>query len=96
MISLEVAKQLLRIDYAEEDSELQDLINETKEYIITATNPLVDIESPLFNRCQKMLITHWFKNRGITTKEDRRLPLGIQSIFVKLAYSYDYVESGEV
>lgn len=90
MVTLEQVKSWLRIDYDEDDIDVQMLIDTAKDYIINATNELVNIESNLFNLAMRMLIQHWYDNRCQFADKEKPIPQGFQYILQQLQYCYDY------
>ncbi|WP_099192212.1 head-tail connector protein [Tepidibacter mesophilus] len=94
MVTIEQAKRWLRIDYTDDDEDIQILIDTAKDYIINATDINVDTESNLFNLAMRMLIRHWYDNRNIVIigTISKNLEKSLSAILAQLKYSYDYTE----
>lgn len=83
-----------------DDREIQDLIDAAEAYIIN----LIDMktvttleEDPVFCLAVKMLVLHWYDNRGGVISGPRMavtdIPIGIQSLITQLT---DYYHVDEV
>lgn len=86
MITLEEAKSWLRIDYDDDDTDIEMLIDSAKEYIKNATNPNINTESKLFNLAMRMLIQHWYDNRSavLIGSISKSLELSLNSILIQI------------
>lgn len=81
-------KLYLRIDGEEEDALLSSLIIAANEYIKNATRPDVDETSELYKTAVKLLISHWYENRGavLIGSISKSLEFGLQSILIQLSH----------
>lgn len=81
---LELTKEYLRIDGAEDDGFLSFLIDSAKEYLGNAGVP--DSNSKTYELAILMLVTHWYENReqNIVGKTTTAIEHGIQSIILQL------------
>ncbi len=69
-MTLEEVKKYLRVDDNEEDDVIQSLIMAADSYLKKSTGKLMSgtnkIENDeLYNMCLKLLIAHWYENRGV-------------------------------
>lgn len=78
---LDKVKVYLRLDFDDEDDFIADLILGAKEYLKNAGIKSNE-NSNLYELCIKMIVSHWFENRGIVDD----IPKGCKSIITQLQY----------
>jgi uncharacterized phage protein (predicted DNA packaging) len=98
IVTLEEAKNWLRVDFSDDDALITTLINAAEEYLKNATGVEFNENNHLAKLFCMTLISDWYENRemiGKTTDQTRPI---IQSILTQLTYSYggDSDESGTV
>ncbi len=75
-------KVFLRIDHDEEDELIQSLIKSGEEYLENA-GCKTNYDSELYNLAVKMLISHWYENRGLIGSVDF-IKYSLESIIYQL------------
>lgn len=89
MLSLQEAKEFLRVDHDEEDASINGLLQASEGYIINAIGVKEitdDRQKELFKLAQKLLIAHWYENREVIGKTDKAA-FSLSSILVQLQYA---------
>ncbi|MGG1481459.1 head-tail connector protein [Bacillus smithii] len=85
-VTLDLAKQWLKIDWNDEDSLIAMLIDGAKEELLKSG--IKERESLVYDRAILMLVSHWYANRtGTDDSNDilsRPLTFGIQDAILKL------------
>ena len=97
MITLEEAKVYLKVEsnVTEDDELITALISAASEYIQNATGK-ADSGSKIYDLCEKVLIAHWYENRGVaTTANIIEMPHTVQAMLTHIKLSQAYPESGE-
>lgn len=99
MDMLEQVKLYLRVDGTLEDDLIESLISAAEEEIKTASGKTKtaagkDIAvSPLYQTAVKMLVAHWYDNRGIEYVGKTAAPIShsAQMIIAKITTSKEYI-----
>ena len=97
MITLEEAKVYLKVEsnVMEDDELITALISAASEYIQNATGK-ADSGSKIYDLCEKVLIAHWYENRGVaTTANIIEMPHTVQAMLTHIKLSGAYPESGD-
>lgn len=89
MLTLQEAKDFLRLEHDEEDAFVSSLLLAGSSYIKNATHSQVDETSELFKVALRMLILHWYENRNtvVIGKIPKSLEFALESILIQLAYT---------
>jgi uncharacterized phage protein (predicted DNA packaging) len=98
IVSIDEAKEWLRVDHNDEDNMIQMLIKAAEKYLKNATGNTFDSSNELAQLFCLVLVADWYENREMIGKAtDQTRPI-IQSILTQLTYSYggDSDESGTV
>lgn len=97
MITLEEAKVYLKVEsnVTDEDELITALISAASEYIQNATGK-ADSGSKIYELCEKILVAHWYENRGVaTTANIIEMPHTVQAMLAHIKLSAAYEESGD-
>lgn len=97
MITLEEAKVYLKVEsnVTEDDALISALIQAASEYISNATGK-ADEGLKIYDLCEKLLIAHWYENRGTaTTANIIEMPHTVQAMLTHIKLSGAYPESGD-
>lgn len=88
ILTLQEAKDFLKVDYCEEDAEIQYLIEGAEMYLKNSTGKTFDTTNPLAKLFCKALISDWYDNRGFMqdSKVSDKVRYTIQSILAQLKY----------
>lgn len=86
ILTLEEAKDFLKVDYGDEDIFIQDLINASEQYLKNATGKTFDSSNKLAKLYCKVLVNEWFKDRGLMqdAKTSDKVRFTLQSILMQL------------
>lgn len=88
LVTLDLAKQFLKVDYDDEDSLIQLLINSAQETIISATGKDFDDTCSLAVICALKIISFNFENRNsVIDKRSMLIPNFISDDLFRLKYS---------
>lgn len=89
IVTLEEAKAWLKVDYNDEDTEIQLLIDSAEVYLKSSTGKDFDSTNFLAKLYCRVLISDWFENRGlmIDNKTSEKVRFTLQSIMMQLQYS---------
>lgn len=89
---LEEVKGYLRIDGIDLDNELLSYIESAKIYIKQTTGKAFDGADELYKLCIKMLVAHWYENKGATVVGTIvvNLPLTVDTLIKHIATCGDY------
>ena len=108
VISLAEVKSYLRVVGQTEDTAIQDLMTTAGQYIQQKTSktklftgeiegerqytPLA--ETPLFKQAVKMLVAHWYENRGetISSNISARNPMAVDDLIKSIDLAAEYEE----
>jgi len=93
IVILDEAKAWLKVDYVEEDSDIQLLIDSSEAYLKNATGKEFNNTNPLAKLYCRVLISDWYENRGlmVDSKTSDKVRFTLQSIMLQLQYSSDGV-----
>lgn len=94
MITLAEAKSYLRVDTTAEDDLITSLISAAADYILECTGK-EDDGSSLYALCEKILVAHWYENRGAVTNGVTELPHSLQAMLTHIKLSGKYVKQSE-
>lgn len=89
IITIEEAKEFLRIDGNEEDVLLQTLINAAEKSLYNATGNTFDSTNELAKLYCLVLVSDWFENRELTDKTSEKVRFTTQSILAQLKHCYE-------
>lgn len=85
LLSLEEAKLWLRVDYDEEDSLIQTLIDAAERYLFDATGRKWTGGAPTAKLCAMALVADWYENRdAVTDKPSEKTRFTVQSMILQL------------
>lgn len=88
IITLEEAKEWLRIDSDEEDMLISTLVLSAEEYLIDATGRQFEDTNNRAKLFCFVLVTDWYENRElISVKPSEKVRFSIQSLLVQLQYA---------
>lgn len=90
IVSLDEAKEWLRVDYIDDDDLIQTLVDVATAYLLNATDIEFDNTNPLAKLYCRVLIEDWFENRELM-EEDKvsdKARYSLQSIMFQLQYCY--------
>ena len=97
VVTLEEAKVYLKVEsnVTDEDELITALISAASEYIKNATGK-ADSGSQIYELCEKILVAHWYENRGVaTTANIIEMPHTVQAMLAHIKLSAAYEESGD-
>lgn len=88
ILTLQEAKDFLKVDYDDEDVFIQDLIIASEQYLKNATGKKFDSTNQLAKLYCKVLINEWFKDRGLMqdAKTSDKVRFTLTSILRQLEY----------
>lgn len=89
IVRLDEGKAWLKVDYSEEDSDIQLLIDSAEIYLSNATGKVFDNTNALARLYCRVLIDDWYENRGLMVdgKTSDKVRFTLQSIMMQLQYS---------
>lgn len=100
ILTLKEVKEFLKIDYDDEDSLIEELIEVAESYLYGATGKYFDSSNKKAKLYCKVLINEWYKDRSLTMSSTKNLSVTekirytLQSILLQLKYSGD--ENGQM
>lgn len=88
IISLDESKAWLKVDYEEDDEEIQLLIDSAEAYLTNATGKTFDNTNALARLYCRVLISDWYDNRAlmVDSKTSDKIRFTLQSIMMQLQY----------
>lgn len=89
IVTLDEAKEWLRVDTNEEDSLIDTLINASELYLKNATGKTFDNSNELAKLFCFVLIADWFENREMIGRASETVRHTINSILMQLSYGSD-------
>ncbi len=94
IITLEEAKQWLRIDHNDEDGLIIMMISAAEKYLFNATGNTFDNTNELAKLFCYVLVTDWYENREMIGKTSEKVRHTVESILAQLSHCYDAQEGG--
>jgi uncharacterized phage protein (predicted DNA packaging) len=88
IVTLEEAKNWLRVDFSDDDALITTLINAAEEYLKNATGITFDATNHLAKIFCMTLIADWYENRELIGKVSDQVRPILQSILAQLTYAY--------
>lgn len=87
VLSLSEAKKYLRVDYEDEDEDIQSLLDAAEKYLINA-GCILNGNDDVAKLAIKMLINEWYENRGpvLIGSISNKLEYGLQALIAQLKY----------
>ena len=64
-MTLDDIKNYLKVDHGEDDALIQSLIAAARQYIEKQTGKIYKPDDEVWNICIKLMVAHWYENRGI-------------------------------
>jgi uncharacterized phage protein (predicted DNA packaging) len=89
IISIDEAKEWLRIDHNDEVSTIDMLIHAAEAYLKNATGHTFDSTNHLAKLFCLVLVTDWYENRDMIGKTSDQIRPIINSILMQLTYGGD-------
>lgn len=88
VLTLEETKKYLKVDFEDEDEEIQDCIDAAEEYLKATTGKEFDSKNKRAKRYCKVLVNEWYKDRGLMVdkKVSNKVRFTLQSIMIQLKY----------
>lgn len=88
ILTLKEAKEYLKVDFDDEDDEIQDCIDAAEEYLKAATGKEFSSENKRAKRYCKVLVNEWYKDRGLMEdgKVTKKVRFTLTSIMTQLKY----------
>lgn len=88
VVTLDEAKEWLKVDYTDEDNDIQLLIDSAESYLYNATGKTFDNTNALSKLYCRVLITDWFENKGLMEDKNvsEKVRFTLQSIMTQLQY----------
>lgn len=88
ILTLEETKKFLKVDFDDEDEEIQDCIEAAEEYLKDATGKEFDSTNKRAKRYCKVLVNEWYKDRGLMEdgKVTKKVRFTLTSIMTQLKY----------
>jgi uncharacterized phage protein (predicted DNA packaging) len=88
ILTLNEAKEFLKIDYIDEDNFLESTIIAAETYLQNATGKVFDNSNELAKLAVKLLVSNWYSNREIDSlnKNASKLSFSLDCILTQLRY----------
>ncbi|MDU6116091.1 MAG: head-tail connector protein [Paeniclostridium sordellii] len=88
ILTLEEAKKFLKVDFDDDDEEIQDCIDAAEEYLKDATGKEFTSENKRAKRYCKVLVNEWYKDKGLMEdgKVTKKVRFTLTSIITQLKY----------
>lgn len=96
IVSLDEAKEWLRIEHNDEDGTIQRLINAAEKYLKNATGNTFDSSNELAQLFCLVLVADWYENREMIGKVSDKIRPTVDSVLSQLSYCYQPQEGGTV
>jgi uncharacterized phage protein (predicted DNA packaging) len=96
IISIDEAKEWLRIDHNDEDSTIDMLIHAAEVYLKNATGHTFDSTNHLAKIFCLVLVTDWYENREMVGKASEKVRQTVESMVAQLSHCYDSQSGGAV
>jgi uncharacterized phage protein (predicted DNA packaging) len=88
IISLDEAKEWLRIEHNDEDNTILMLINAAETYLQNATGNTFDNTNNLAKLFCLVLVTDWYENREMVGKASEKVRQTVESMVAQLSHCY--------
>lgn len=88
ILTLDEAKEYLKVEHNDEDILIQGLIVAAENYIKNATGIEFDNTNELAKLAVRLLIVNWYENREINTDKANKLAFSLDVILTQLKYCY--------
>lgn len=88
ILTLDEAKEYLKVEHNDEDTLIQGLIISAENYIKNATGIKFDNTNELAKLAVRLLIVNWYENREINTDKANKLAFSLDVILTQLKYCY--------
>jgi len=89
IVTLDEAKEYLRLDAPDEDALVETLIAAAETYLYNATGITYNSANELARLCVLILVADWFENREAVGHVTQNVRRSIQSIMAQLKYCYN-------
>jgi uncharacterized phage protein (predicted DNA packaging) len=88
IVTLDDVKSWLRVDYDDDDADIQTLIDAAESYLFNATGVSFDSTNPLATLYCRVLIKDWYDDRDLMqdAKCSDKVRFTLQSIMMQLQY----------
>lgn len=88
ILTLEEAKKYFKVDFEDEDEDIQDCIDAAEEYLKDATGKEFDSTNKRAKRYCKVLAKDWYEHREFMEdkKTSNKVRFTLQSIMTQLKY----------
>ncbi|MDB8790635.1 head-tail connector protein [Romboutsia sp. 1001216sp1] len=88
ILTLEEAKRYIKVDFDDENEEIQDCIDAAEEYLKEATGKEFNSENKRAKKYCKVLVKDWYDNRELMAdkKTSNKVRFTLQSIMTQLKY----------
>lgn len=98
-LDVESVRSYCKIDDVS-DTDVVEMLTAAKYYVINAIELKTEatlLAKPMFSLCVKMLISHWYDNRGVVKDGamSASIPFGVTSLITQLANCYEAAEATE-
>lgn len=91
MLTVEEIKKYLRIDNDEEDLLIEGQMKAAMRYIEKTTGKTYQEDDEVWNVCVKMLVAHWYENRGVqSSRGNVKYEYSVTSLMNHIALCGDY------
>jgi uncharacterized phage protein (predicted DNA packaging) len=94
IVSLDEAKEWVRIEHNDDDSTIQMLIKAAEKYLKNATGNTFDSSNELAQLFCLVLVADWYENRDMIGKVSDKIRPTVDSILAQLTYCYEPQEGG--
>lgn len=88
IVTLEEAKEWLKVDFSDDDATIQRLINAAEKYLKNATGNTFDSSNELAQLFCLVLVADWYENREMIGKVSDKIRHTVDSILAQLSYCY--------
>ncbi|WP_092921294.1 head-tail connector protein [Romboutsia hominis] len=88
ILTLEEAKEYIKVDFDDDDCDIQDCIDAAEEYLKEATGKEFNSDNKRAKRYCKVLVKDWYDNRElmVNKKTSNKVRFTLQSIMTQLKY----------
>lgn len=92
IVTLEDAKNWLKVETDEDDQLIAALIKAAEGYIFNATGKEFDDTNEVARTLCLLLVTDWYEDRDITRQPGQRVRYIVESMIAQLQYCYEEEE----